>query len=483
MKPFIRKKLPLLMIAVQAVLILGLLFYIVPGRYRLYDIVLYDAAENVPQNPLMGYAPPAQNAEDCAQTDLVFILLPFSEWEPQEGVFDREGVTEKYHLEEYKAGKKHAVLRFVCDIPSIEAHMDIPEWLRAVSGGMEYDDASGKGYAPDYGNEIFLQAHKEALDALASWCREDNFVSFVEIGSVGQNGVWTSTADTASGIAPSEEVFGTYEKQYAEAFSQDEDIELLTCAETQTEAPEAGSWNDVLGDKQAVGEWTTRSRERALSDLQKAEAGEKAGNKVPKAADGEKGEELQSPEIWTKAPVGGGLTGSLPMNTLLMESLSDTLEQVRGSHVTFIGPNCPDAEQQAANGSEMIQRDMGYCLYLSRLQTTMDFIHDELQLHFTFNNIGAAPMYRDWPVKMFIYDDHKECIREQTLDLKLSEILPGREVTVTGTLPYSRKLLRGYSVGIAIVSPDGTETITLAQKGVIPNSEGVHRVYRFKKTW
>ena len=113
----------------------------------------------------------------------------------------------------------------------------------------------------------------------------------------------------------------------------------------------------------------------------------------------------------------------------------------------------------------------------------MDFIHDELQLHFTFNNIGAAPMYRDWPVKMFIYDDHKECIREQTLDLKLSEILPDREVTVTGTLPYSRKLLRGYSVGIAIVSPDGTETITLAQKGVIPNSEGVHRVYRFKKTW
>ena len=34
MKPFIRKKLPLLMIAVQAVRILGLLFYIVPGRYR-----------------------------------------------------------------------------------------------------------------------------------------------------------------------------------------------------------------------------------------------------------------------------------------------------------------------------------------------------------------------------------------------------------------------------------------------------------------
>ena len=81
------------MIVVQLILILGILFYIVPGRYRLYDIVLYDAAENVPRNPMMGYAPAAQNTEDCAQTDLVFILLPFSEWEPQEGVFNKEGVT------------------------------------------------------------------------------------------------------------------------------------------------------------------------------------------------------------------------------------------------------------------------------------------------------------------------------------------------------------------------------------------------------
>ena len=43
MKPFIRKKLPFILIIVQVILILGLLIYIVPGRYRLYNIVLYDA--------------------------------------------------------------------------------------------------------------------------------------------------------------------------------------------------------------------------------------------------------------------------------------------------------------------------------------------------------------------------------------------------------------------------------------------------------
>ena len=79
MKPFIRKKLPFILIIVQVILILGLLIYIVPGRYRLYNIVLYDASENFPDNPLIGYAPEADHLEDCENTSLVFITLPFSE--------------------------------------------------------------------------------------------------------------------------------------------------------------------------------------------------------------------------------------------------------------------------------------------------------------------------------------------------------------------------------------------------------------------
>ena len=100
MKSFIRKKLPFIMIAIQVVLIAGILLYIVPGRYRLYDIVLYDASEMMPQNPLIGYAPPAENPEDCDKTDLVFILLTLSELEPQEGVFDFDAIEAKYHIAE-----------------------------------------------------------------------------------------------------------------------------------------------------------------------------------------------------------------------------------------------------------------------------------------------------------------------------------------------------------------------------------------------
>ena len=79
MKTFIRKKLPFIMIILQVIMILGILLYIVPGRYRLYDIVLYDASESVPANPLIGYAPSALETEACENTDLVFIEVRFSE--------------------------------------------------------------------------------------------------------------------------------------------------------------------------------------------------------------------------------------------------------------------------------------------------------------------------------------------------------------------------------------------------------------------
>ena len=166
------------------------------------------------------------------------------------------------------------------------------------------------------------------------------------------------------------------------------------------------------------------------------------------------------------------------MDELLMEKLSDTLKQSRSSHISFIGPNCPDRDQQTTNGSEMILRNVGYCIYLNRLQNTVDYIDDELLFHFTFANIGVAPLYWDWPVRMYVYDKGGSCIKEQILDLKLSELLPGKEITTIGRVPYSRELLKGYSIGIAITSPDGTKHITLAQKGVIPNQDGVHRIYK-----
>ena len=470
MKPFIRKKLPYILIAVQAVLILGLLFYIVPGRYRLYDIVLYDASEYVPANPMIGYAPAAENPEDCAQTSLVFIQLPFSEWEPERGVFDTEGLSRKYHVDDYRAAGKHAVLRFVCDVPGTEAHADIPQWLVESSGsGVAYEDSTGRGFAPDYADETFLDAHREALRALADWCRQDSFVSYVEVGSLGQNGVLRDAADSAPAV--SDETVREYARQYEQAFPAESGIRLLFSPGVLSDAP-GGSWNDVLGDADASGVWQRETVSAEAVNAEQTGPDAEAGNRQAEAG--------KNVPLWTIRPVGGGLSSGVPMEELLMDRLSDTLEQVRSSHVSFIGPLAPDSAQQSSNGSEMIRRDIGYCIYLSRMQTTVDFIEDDLLLHFTFANIGQAPLYWDWPVTMYIYDNKGTCIREQTLDLQISGLLPDGELTAVGSVPYDKSLLKGYSVGLSVLSPDGRDMVTFAQKGVLPDAQGVHIIYRYR---
>ncbi len=481
MKTFIRKKLPFIMIILQVIMILGILLYIVPGRYRLYDIVLYDASESVPANPLIGYAPSALETEACENTDLVFIEVRFSEWEPQEGIFDTASLEEKFHIAEYKEKNKLAVLRFVCDVPGEEGHMDIPDWLyRKTNDGQSYQDASGAGYAPNYANEDFIKAHKAALEALSSWCRQDSFVAYVEMGSVGHNGDWNAWAGVSPELVPGETVLEQYAAQYSQAFPRDGEIRVLSSGSEEL-TKNSGSWRDFLGDHTQVSDWCRETVAVHSSYDQEAPAAAGGTGAESKAADSlNKADQTdeENNDLWKTAPVGGGMTDSISMGELLMEKLSDTLKQSRSSHISFIGPNCPDRDQQTTNGSEMILRNVGYCIYLSRLQNTVDYIDDELLFHFTFANIGVAPLYWDWPVRMYVYDKGGSCIKEQILDLKLSELLPGKEITTIGRVPYSRELLKGYSIGIAITSPDGTKHITLAQKGVIPNQNGVHRIYK-----
>ena len=482
MKSFIRKKLPFIMIVIQAVLIAGILLYIIPGRYRLYDIVLYDASEMMPQNPLIGYAPPAENPEDCDKTDLVFILLTLSELEPQEGVFDFDAIEAKYHIAEYREAKKHAVLRLVCDKPGDTQHRDIPDWLyEKTADGRDYDDPSGKGYCPDYSNAVFIEAHGKALRALADWCARDSFVSYVEMGSIGQNGLWTAFP-AAGGTVPVDSVRTQYERQYAECFPAEGQIRLLSSPGASA-TDKSGNWNDVLGAPLEASQWIRENLDTQISDAGEEQTGtpvDESGDVIEKKTlDDYLAEGDASP--WMTGPVGGGLTQMIVMDQLLMENLSDTLAQIRSSHTSFIGPVCPDASRQDTNGSGMILRNVGYCFYLSRLQTTVDFIRDDLVFSLSFTNVGNAPFYWDWPVTMYVFDDQKECIREQKLDLSLSRVLPGTTVTVTGTVPYSDSLLKGYSVGISINSPDGRNFITLGQKGVVPGPGGIHKIYRYRQ--
>ena len=77
----------------------------------------YEAAD---ENPLMGFAARADNPDAAASEQLVYIDVTWADWEPEEGEFDTAGLERRMHVDEYRKQGKHAVLRFVCDVPGDE---------------------------------------------------------------------------------------------------------------------------------------------------------------------------------------------------------------------------------------------------------------------------------------------------------------------------------------------------------------------------
>ena len=65
-----------------AAVIVVLLSYML-DRYYLNDEVIFEPNQDIVANPLMGYAPYVEDVDKCTQSDLVFIKLKWSDWEPE----------------------------------------------------------------------------------------------------------------------------------------------------------------------------------------------------------------------------------------------------------------------------------------------------------------------------------------------------------------------------------------------------------------
>ena len=131
--------------------------------------------------------------------------------------------------------------------------------------------------------------------------------------------------------------------------------------------------------------------------------------------------------------------------------------------MTFVGPNCPDAVEYNL-AYDAILRRLGYRYYISRLSTTFSFAENMLTLKLDWENAGAAPLYWDWPVMVKIFDSKGALVYYETLNLRLSELIPGKIITTTTEIPYLDSFQSGMSVGISIHSYDGDDIVQLAME-------------------
>jgi len=446
------------------VVTIALLVVFMSDRFEMNDTKTFKAKKNVVANPMIGFAPMGDDPEQCADTNLVFIRLRWADWEPEEGRYNYAFLNTEYHWSEYKKQGKHAVIRFVCDLPEDYEHMDIPQWLYDMTGdGLHYDRYLGIGYSPNYENRIFRQKHKEAIQALADYCNKDDFATYIQLGSLGHWGEWHVSDENDNSLMPGSEIAQEYVQVYMDAF----DNAKIMMRRSYSFAVDngLGVFNDVVGNEEDTKEW--------MDWMVYGDEQETAGEPL-----------IVKPyeDFWVKAPVGGEITSSIEEEVLQDTNLISTLKQIEDGHMSWLGPKTADKENYPAAYDAMLRR-LGYKIYVSKLETVFDFTRSSIVLKLSWANAGIAPMYWDWPVTVKIYDSTGEAIYWETLDLKLSDLLPGTEIQTKTYIPLTDSIKEAMDVGIEIKSFDGDEYIQLANdsKDPIEVRDGFQIIYEYKK--
>ena len=390
-------------------------------------------------NPLMGWAPWATIQDGRQPHTLVYVDLTWRELEPEEGVYDFETLEEKNQLAHWRQEGKRVVFRFVVDKPGAESHLDIPDWLfeKTNKRGVFYDNQYGKGFSPDYSNQVFIQYHRQVIKALGDRYGQDDFFAYIELGSLGHWGEWH--VDPEIKDFPFEAVRNAYVSHYIEAFPKT--YLLMRRPFSIAGKLGLGLYNDMTGDFISTQTW--------LGWIAKGGNYSQTGevNALVPMADG-----------WKTAPIGGEQAPTLSDQDFYGANLEQTLDLIRKSHATFVGPNGPYLENYGGdlqNGIDQVLSTLGYRIYVQQIQMPRwVWFEKNILLQIEFGNNGIAPIYYNWPTNLYILDSNGRLIYVSQINVDLRKIIPGELYKVSAHLPVDNLEKGAYSVGIAIVDPD-----------------------------
>lgn len=395
----------------------------------------YKESQTTFGNPLMGYARNAWYNDVSEDISLLYVDITWAELEPEEGVYAWETIEEKNQFARWKKEGKHLVLRFVCDIPGNTEHMDIPEWLYEKSGkaGKWYDGEYGKGFAPDYENSTIISCHEQAVKALGARFGQDGLISYIELGSLGHWGEWHVNYGEGIQRIPGEEIREKYILPWIEAFP--DAMILMRRPFAAAKKYGFGLYNDMTGHPQGTQSWFDWINNGGDYDQT-----------------GEKNAIVSMKDFWKTAPSGGEFTSSLSMEEMMDTNLSETVELIREAHTTFLGPKIPDEDY--ADEYKEVLKNMGYRLWISKaeIKNTRNSSHLEL----TWENSGVAPLYKDWPVYVYIEDDTGKLVEKRKIPMEISSVLPGEKKVTSIMLETDRLnslLEKGYRLAVGIEDP------------------------------
>ncbi len=389
-------------------------------------------------NPLMGWAPDAMYTDYTQPHKLVYANIYLSELEPQKGIYDFDFIEKKYNFDYWKSKDVKIILRLVLDRPNTENKKYIPDWLykEMNEDGTWYNISYGSGFSPNYENKTLIKYHEEAVEALAKRYNNSPDIAFIALGSIGHWGEWhTYQADDFFIPFPSQEVADIYASHYVEYF----DSKKLLMRRPFTVAKEnnMGLFNDMLGNKRSTKEYISWINNGYTDWL----------TKVNQPA---------MPDFWKTAPSGGEFAnGNGGIGFLKDSNIETTLNQIKDTHVTYIGPNCPaDRKGRLQENFDKVLKTVGYRYVIDSVKFN-DSLNpgDTLELDINMKNEGVAPFYYKWPVNIALISKDKKIVYNTNINQDITTWLPG-DINFNTSINLPNDLSSGdYSVAISIIDP------------------------------
>lgn len=411
----------------------------------------------LPANPMIGYAPMA-DSDEVKRDDisLAYVEITWAELEPREGVFDLETIETKNNIQELKKSGKHLVFRFVLDVPTDNKHMDIPNWLydKINGDGTWYDIDYGKGFSPNYNNDILISYHEKAVKAIGKRWGNDSFIAYIELGSLGHWGEWHVDYSNGMPRLPQEEVRAFYISPYIKAFPQAKFLMRRPFNEAKKYG--FGVYNDLVGDAKSTKEW--------LGWLNNGGSYEQPANEEQLAP---------RPNWWEEVPVGGEFTSALSFNNMFVENLDRTIELIKESHTSFIGPKYGSVNEDYKNSFDKIRENLGYRFFISSAEIIKDS-----SIKLTWENLGIAPMYFNFDTYIYVENKSGDNIATVKVPIDLTSLQSETSQEIVVDMGKITLDPNTQNIYLGIVDPmTGKDAVHFAVKG----QEFEKRLLLFKK--
>lgn len=446
-----KNRLPYMLTAVclAAVMVLSSGTLFIRDLYRQSAILTFnpEASTDILISPGMGFAPWADSDETLSmQTSLVYVELRWADWEPEDDFFDIEFVNNYYNLEYYKEDGRQVVFRFICDNPTEEKHIDIPQWLFELTeeDGDWYDIEYGKGFSPNYSNEIIISEHAEAIAALGECFGQDNFFVYVELGSLGHWGEWHIDYESGLTPMPAFETREAYIRPYLNAFLHSKFLIRYPLIDAQQY--QMGLYNDMTGDYDETIYWLAQMAEGVW---------EQTGQN----------EQTNCSETWKTLPIGGEFASTHDNSYFMRDEFNLTIEGISASHQSFIGPKVIVDESDDNYGYQMeeILKLIGYRYRIDNV--TVDFGNTEsFEITCSMTNDGIAPIYSSYSIQLEILDDDGGIVwTTDDVDLDLRNVLPGENQSFSVQVDKDEfDDDMKYTFVVSVIDSRGIATIPLA---------------------